>query len=249
VSRTLVIADVPGHPELLEDALVHAAWCARRDDGTLADVHAPGDRCIQLGDLMNCVLGSERGDLRCLEIATDLGIELIVGNHEYPLLGGGAFSGFYPHASVRDAYSAVAASGHIKPCALAGGVLITHAGLAVDLLREDPENAVDAFSELCLAWSEDPDCPVFDLVGFRRGGRGRIGGVLWSDLQESKVHAFSQLFGHTPHDGPTLSVRKDGTWTACIDVGGKGGRVICYAWLNKDGSPPELVTLRDGVPV
>lgn len=249
MSRTLVIADVHGHPDLLEDALVHAAWCVQRADGTLADVHAPGDRCIQLGDLMNCVLGSERGDLRCLGIALDLGIELLVGNHEYPLLGGGTFSGFYPHASVRDAYSAAAASGHVKPCALVGDVLITHAGLATGLLREDPDTAVDAFAALDDAWNADPDCPVFDLVGHRRGGRGAVGGVLWSDIHERKVKTFSQMFGHTPHDGPTLSVRKDGTWTACIDVGGKGGRVICYAWLNEDGSPPELITLKDGVPV
>ena len=248
MSRTLVIADVHGHPELLEDALVGAGWCARRVDGSLVDVHRDGDRLIHLGDLMNCVLESEHGDLRCLDIATEFGAEFLVGNHEHPLLGGAPFFGFYPHASVRDAYMDAMTRELIRPYAVVGGALITHAGMAAGLLDRDPEDAAEAADDLDEAWDINPCGPIFNLVGSRRGGRGARGGVLWSDIHEPKVNTFSQLFGHTPHDGPTLSVRNDGTWTACIDVGGRSGRVICCAWLNEDGLPPELTTIRDGTP-
>ena len=225
-ARTLVLPDVHGNYELLV-CLLEAASPTK------------DDRIIQLGDLMNCVFDSEEGDLLCLETAKNVGAEILVGNHEHPLLGGPRFSGYYEHPAVREAYSETT----VLPSATVGPVLITHAGLTTQ--RTEARGTAEETNHLLRSlWAEEPRASVFSDISPHRGGRQLRGGVLWADLHEPKERRFSQLFGHTPHDGPTLALHEETegqTWTCCIDVGGKYGREACGAWLYEDGRPPEFV--------
>lgn len=198
----------------------------------------PGVAVVQLGDLANCVGDSEADDLEALDLVGGPIDLMLVGNHEHPHFGGPAFSGFWPHLTVKHRLHRLNAAGLIQPSFVVpghghnAGILVTHAGVTSAMNEPThPEEgpwttAEDADEELRWAWHSDPRYRVFSAIGPERGGRDGGGGILWADWREPKTPLFRQLVGHTVG----RDIRRK--WRAtCIDLGGGKGDRIAGAWI------------------
>jgi hypothetical protein len=196
---------------------------------------------VQLGDLANCVIGSEHDDLEALSLvggAIDL---MLVGNHEHPYFDGPPFSGFFPHPSVKERLHSLNDRQLLEPSYVApghrngnlGSILLTHAGVSrylnapAHFEESSWETAESADEELRWAWRTNPKYPIFSAVGRERYGWDPYGGILWSDWHEPKTLRFRQLIGHTPAE----KIRRRDRAT-CIDLGaGKGRSRLAGAWI------------------
>jgi calcineurin-like phosphoesterase family protein len=203
----------------------------------------PGVLVIQIGDLANCVLGSEADDLDALSLIGD-GIDLmLLGNHEAPALGADGFWGYFPHSSVRERMRRLVDQGVVALSHLADSVLITHAGLSSYWGRPD-EYAANAHGHLEFLWRKGKGVwrhdPTVMACGRLRGGSYAQGGILWSDWSEPKRSVFPQLVGHTV--GEEIRRRRNAT---CIDLGaGKGRPRIAGAWI-RDGQIETVIYAHD----
>lgn len=223
--EVFVVADAHGRLDLIEGLLKHAG--AER---------GPGRTIVQLGDLANCVASSIADDLAVLEAAPDLFDVLLVGNHEYPYLGGDRFAGFWRDPEVESAIRRL----DWKPAYAHGDYLVTHAGLA-SMWALPPTYGSTAQQNarlLCQAWAHNRRHTYFSQVGRERGGQADHGGILWADWSEEKsTDGFSQIVGHTP--GPIRARAGDVEYrdeheqtcrwlpplALCIDLGAsKGGK-------------------------
>lgn len=230
--RTLVVGDVHGRYDLALGLLRTAGVVDGL--GTRVDYDV---RTVQVGDLANCVARDRDQDLRVLRKARAWFNVRLVGNHEYPYLGGGGFSGFARLAEVEQAILNVP----WQPAVAVGATLVTHAGVhpaLVPLLLNGEDLAADeAEAVLRAAWQHNPAHPWFDQCGGARGGSAAHGGILWRDANAEPVSdRWNQVFGHTPDpDGPTRTEHPSGTWSLNIDVAGKAGHVLCGAWIDEAG--------------
>lgn len=205
---------------------------------------------VQLGDLANCVAESINHDLKALELVGPVIDLMLVGNHEHPYFGGPPFRGFWPDEQVKRAILRLHDYELIRAAHEVDGILLTHAGVAADIVLEDADAA--RWSEMLNeAWRADPRHHLFSLIGHRRGGMTRCGGVLWSDWREPHSLAIPQVFGHTVGNTFRAHYAQDGRvgfWLAppyegasmskasalCLDIGaGKNSTSILGAWIEE----------------
>lgn len=250
MSRWFVTPDLHGSVELAEGLLraadVPLAPEARKGAGVVS---------VQLGDLANCVARSGRADAELLDRALSWYDVVLVGNHEHPHFGGSAFKGFFPIPEVKDGLRRLERARILRPCLLAGDVLLTHAGLVPNF---GYRSAAEAAREIALAWRLAPQALLFSACGQRRGGSHPFGGILWSHFTEPRA-PFRQVHGHTPMLGGPYGKAPDGeplqigvrslpgqgtAGSLNLDVGGgKQGARLVGAWLDEDGAV-ELVEYR-----
>lgn len=247
MTRHLIISDLHGDWQGLE-AICRAAGVTDAADHRLPDTHV-----VQLGDLIHG--GDPRheprdgvSDFLCARRALELGLDVIlIGNHELPLLspshGFPRWNGMRPldeslYMALQDLLD------RYRPAVAVGGWLLTHAGLAVELLTPEQRRAVahqtpadvadwlcDDFKARLLRREAAPSPysnPLFDAVGPARAGRGSgypVGGIFWCDWEElqhtldSSAFPFPQIVGHTPqlyNGNHGFGVNGD-SW--CVDAG------------------------------
>lgn len=238
MARTFVVADTHGHPELLYELIEKA-----NPD------KAKGDVVVHIGDLINAVDESTRGDLECLEYAANIFDVLLVGNHEYPYFATnplGGFHGFKFKASIEAAIFNIERD-KWQPSHCVGNTLITHAGLHPKFWgpRKYIETAEQADKALKTAWGINNLSSVFSNCGYARGGKQEFGGILWADWDEEKSPLFNQLVGHTPQrDGRIKTKIVSGylTWCTNIDTGAKWDQDnLTGVWLDENGHITEVV--------
>jgi len=192
--KTLVIPDIHGDAQLLQDIL---------------DKEWNVDEIVQLGDLANCVIESRDGDIECLRLAQEYDIKVLVGNHEYPYLGGKPFSGFFHYPEVKEEIKKL----HWRVATTVGDeILVTHAGLHPRYNYYKSDNPFRLAQWLNLCWNKNPMFQFFADVGQIRGGRYPQGGILWRDFHEKSDKTVKQVFGHTPN-----TCEKDSFGNLCID--------------------------------
>jgi len=238
---TFVVSDIHGN--------VAALWALLNQEGLVGDTEELTElgettTIVSIGDLLNAVLEDVTGDEMCAHVAPKWFDHLIVGNHEWPYLHDTAtFSGYYGHPPLRSQYNAWRRSGFVVPALLVGETLLSHAGWAFT----GDWTAEEAYLAIEKAWQEYPNWRnyVLDAIGWARGGRAEVGGILWSDFRsEKKNKRFSQVVGHTPMpEGPVLYERQDGTFTLNIDTGCKGGGRPSGVWLDDDGRIEKIISL------
>lgn len=242
--RYLIVADLHGRHDLARGILT-----AEHVPLTAFERRAAGVWTVQLGDLANCVVGSHDSDLAILTVAADWFDTVLVGNHEHPYLGGGAFSGFQPFRDIEERLHRLDTLGILQPCLRIGDTLLTHAGVTPDWRLGDARDARDAISA---CWRADRAAPVFNQVGRARCGGYRAphgwpehGGILWSDWAEPREDGFNQIHGHTPVKGRPIAERWKRwppRWALNLDAGAcfawrsrpAGNRVVA-AWIGEDG--------------
>lgn len=234
--RTLLIPDVHGDVDVTRGLLIRADVSLKPQERVEDDV-----RVIQLGDLANCVLESVGADYRILTFALEWFDTVLVGNHEYPYFGGPKFAGFHYDRGVSNALFGLDERGILKPCALVGETLLTHAGVADEFGMSNVRSLRNVINS---AWrNERSTAPILTQIGERRGGRSKEGGIMWSDWDESRA-PIRQVHGHSQRlDGPwtrTGEVCYGGkpSWAWNIDVGaGKRNTHPEPFWLDEDGVP------------
>lgn len=232
VERVFVVGDLHGQHNVAR-RLLEAAGIVDKEGARIRD---PSVGTVQLGDLINGTRSSLARDAATLRKARAWFDVCLVGNHDYPYLGGYGFGGFWRSMEIER----LALNVFWHPALAVGGTLLTHAGVA-DLLGMKARTAKEAEMELVEAWLADRGHPFFALCSpARAGGRDYVGGVLWKDWSEPRSTRFSQVHGHTPQDGPVFVGDRDGVYCANIDVGARSGRV-CGVWLDADGRPGEVV--------
>lgn len=231
--RTVVISDVHGNWESLQDILTKSEVV---QNGT----KQPNTRVIFVGDIVD--LGASNtpdNDLKAAELAVSVGDDFIVGNHEFPFLFPPFYSAMYfggirGEAEVAPVLNAF--PGAIWQLATdANGWLITHAGLHPEwgltgTAAEIADLIADRFGDMLIERSPDP---LFTGIDWMRGGRDRIGGIVWLDarsLQEATEdrNPIPQIVGHTANRGNPANVF--GNWF--IDPG--KGSVACL--VSDDGA-------------
>lgn len=242
MSAAFVIADAHGNLDavaglLRQERILNDEWGREDYDTTV----------IQIGDLCNCVASSIADDSRCLDHVEQWLDIYLVGNHEHPVFGGPAFSGFYPDPVVAHRLRLLNSLGIVKPCVAVDGVLVSHAGLAEAFDdwagNADAETFAKRVQDL---WAGNPRDDVFSTIGRSRGGWSETGGLLWSDWRERKSRRFSQVVGHTVGDSIRwVKTREgqepDGWFAVCIDLGAKDyGSRIAGAWV-RDGKCDPVV--------
>lgn len=211
--KVFLISDCHGNIEGLHRALIAKG---------LMDQHGnrqePRRNMIySIGDLANCVENSFIGDMACLDLVGNVIDEMLIGNHEMPYLdSGNSFSGFHHFPEIQHKIDALMSADLIGAAIKFDNTLISHAGLSAQFLsRED--NCEYAMSRIEDHWNaKNWNYSWFSSVGWARGGRNPIGGLLWCDFeQEFMPTRFPQIVGHTPK-----YVRQKGN-ALCIDVGAK----------------------------
>jgi len=172
---------------------------------------------ISIGDLANCVADSFDGDMACLGLVGNVIDSMLIGNHEMPYLDPeNSFSGFRHFTELQHKINQLLDADLIGAAVLHDKTLISHAGLSAQLMsRED--NAEYAFARIEDHWNaRNWNYSWFNAVGYARGGRHPIGGILWCDFdREFLPTRFPQIVGHTPK----YVRQKDNA--LCIDVGAK----------------------------
>ncbi len=234
-----VVADAHGRHDLVEGLL--------NQERLLRGQRADGTAVVHVGDLINAVASSISDDLECLRRAREWFDVYLVGNHEHPYFGGPRFSGFWRDPEIERALFALESI--IQPTLAYEGVLVSHAGLTVEMAgpEEDHsgwETAEAADEEIRWAWSQRSmrgTIPLFAAIGWSRGGSSRFGGILWSDWEEPKALAFNQVVGHSVGREVRWQ-RRDGKFAVCIDLGASKevNGALAGAWI-RDGEV-EVVT-------
>lgn len=218
-----VIGDVHGHYDRLV-ALLHKAGFLAFDFGDGAEevptIRPTGLRAdiVQVGDLGHFGWETRVNDLLCYELARQLGITVLWGNHDYATQSPWhAFMGYAPPAP--ELLNAVHL---VKPVFAVErhGYLITHAGLHPYFVHKRydktplPEGQALGPGNWA-AWINDHGDEVINFISTYRGGCTHAGGVLWRDDREPLYNGFPQVYGHTRG-----MIREHGK-SVCIDVGDK----------------------------
>lgn len=204
---------------------------------------------VLLGDLGHFgTTGSPTGDTLTWHFACKWADVILWGNHDRAMVDNGhAFSDFHRYPLDAFAYFDKArAAGKLKLAHSSHGYLFTHAGLALAFRDQDVPQEYKKDPVAFANWInmvEDPDAPthpaqeaVRDAISTKRGGRSKVGGILWRDITEKLFDGFPQVFGHSA-DHKRHAVRacfvsghtrkfmpRVGKNSYCIDVGGKGDR-------------------------
>lgn len=228
--RVFVIGDVHGQHKVLQQLL------------DKADI-TPNDEILQIGDLCNCVESSIDNDLRCLDIANEYNMILLVGNHEHPYFGGNKFYGFWWNTKLEKTIR----SRIWFPSSRFDDVLITHAG--VTPYFADVPDVKEMNLSLLERWVEDPTDEIFNAIGFARSSNPHssgYGGIFWSDWEEPKTSYYNQIIGHTPQRDGNIKTLKNhnNKWCMNIDVGVKWKQDnLAGVWLTSspDGVQTEIV--------
>jgi len=188
--RTIVFSDVHGEPAVIRRVLEHSGYSAG------------DDRLVFAGDAID--IG--RDSAGCLDLLDDLGVEFLVGNHEY-----GAFLdwGFEPlEPRVKETIDSRLTSGEWLLAAEADGVLITHAGVSADWHDRFGEAGEGDVARFVAALNDEFRRAVES--GLWSEGVVEDDGPLWwrPGRGEPEVPELVQVLGHTPPEmlGSTDSV-------------------------------------------
>lgn len=233
--RTLVVPDLHGR-FLLGRGLLEQEGVLDPEDN-FCRVRDTEVRVVQLGDLANCVPADRDGDLALLRRAGSWFDVLLVGNHEYPYLGGTSFSGFFPLMEVEQAVRNLS----WRAAYAVGETLVTHAGVSAGFLPDLP--ACEIADLLNSAWLTKPRHPWFSQCGVGRGGSALHGSVLWRDDSESLDVGLSQVYGHTVDTSGPIHRTHGESFSLNLDCGGHGPHAdrIAAAWLSDDGTLDRIV--------
>lgn len=186
------------------------------------------------------------GDLLLLDYAREWFDEIVIGNHEYPFMGGPGFLGLRQHdRELQRKLLQLEYEGKYVPSTVVDGYLLVHAGFAKRWAFENAEDTNDVIHMLWRDAQEDKqDVPMLDWIGPYRGGKwaNDTGGIFWLDWAEARNRNFNQVMGHsTLTDGPRV-VRyvEQGTEHWNIDAGGKYG-IGLGGIITEQGQPTKPV--------
>lgn len=213
MSKVFIISDCHGNIDGLMRALQNKGIVSANGQRQLARRH----KVISIGDLANCVGDSVGGDRECLNLVGEVIDFMLVGNHEIPYLDpANKFWGFVWDQEIHHKILSLMNEGKILSCALAGNILITHAGLSKSNMSVNMD-AKESFDNITEHWNaRNFSVGAFTSIGRARGGYNHCGGILWCDFDKEFVPTdFPQIVGHTPR-----CVRMKGN-AICIDVGAK----------------------------
>ena len=197
-SRTIVISDAHGYPQLVRNALEHAQY------------EAGVDRLVFAGDF------ADRGpDGRaCLELIEASGAEVLWGNHDVAVLLGRPIDPQHPASrTLRPHFLERFTTGAWKLALCVDGVLVTHAGLS-RVYRHDWEACGHDPERLAAALNEEFQLVLDPYAGAEgehdRGDHRKPRllnemGPLWfrptPALPEGLLQGVTQVCGHSPFDG------------------------------------------------
>lgn len=225
--KNLIIGDVHGNFDNLFEFLMEQG--AINDKGQRINTDTLAVYCT--GDLLDCGKGTREGDLRILEyLERERWFnQVVIGNHEFSLLGGVDFGGVRKHdRAIARRLLNLERAGIYVPAILVEDYLVVHAGLAE---RWGFSTAEDAFDAIHFCWdtSEGEDeVPLLDWIGAARTSAkwaDDTGGIFWLDWDEERNKKINQIVGHSSrYDGPVkVENNQEGTTHWNIDVGGKTG--------------------------
>lgn len=233
-SKTVVVGDIHGNPQLLHDLLLSAG--AIDDKGE----RIPGVRALGLGDIINGTMDSEEGDIACLKDAERWLEHSLIGNHEAALLGLTVFDGMWAGGPVPSAVRSLTFKGFFLPALLEGNTLLVHGGIPPGLAKE---NAEETYRAIYAAWGKNPHSDFFNAVSSpkRTHYPAEEGGIFWLDWEEERAEHISQIAGHTPLAEPEL-LDKGRTFHLNLDIRGHSkGRGAAAVLI--DGEPIEIISL------
>ncbi len=256
---TLIIGDVHGHFDRLSALLTQEGIIEPMDNGDCRRINHDVE-VVQLGDLGHFGKGgSPTGDLLCyLEGQRWLDV-ILWGNHDRAVVDSThMFTGYTkPRIETYHLLKTLRAEGKLKLAHEAHGWVLTHAGLSSQFKNQNVPERYKTDAAEFVQWINWQDklsfkghfeavdrefIAVRDAISPYRGGRSRVGGILWRDIREGLHMKFPQVFGHTA-DLKSHSVRycwergntrdfesipeaafdkTDGKLSYCIDIGGKG---------------------------
>lgn len=196
--RTIVFSDVHGEPAVIRRVIEHS--------GYRPDV----DRLIFAGDAIEV----GRDSWGCLELLEELGVEYLVGNHEYAVWDGRPIETDILDLSVESEIAQHIDSGMWMLAASADGVLVTHAGLC-EAFASHLGPVADVPMEDLVAELNDEFAEAVARGPGATGGPFHENGPLWYRPSESllPVAGVTQVAGHTPPeilDGDDVA----GTWAS-----------------------------------
>ena len=197
--RTIVFSDVHGEPAVIRRVVEHSGY-------------RPGvDRLVFAGDAIEV----GRDSAGCLELLESLGVEYLVGNHEYAVWDGSPIETDILDLKVENEIARAIDSGLWHLAASADGVLITHAGLSEAFASHFGEVTVGGIEDLVVALNGEFAAAVMRGPGGVTGGPFQQNGPLWYRPTESlpPVSGVIQIAGHTPPeilDGDDIA----GTWAS-----------------------------------
>ena len=235
--RTFIAGDVHGNIDVLEGLLLEAG-VIYYDEAEVCH-RAPDIYTIHVGDLIDGTSRRASGDRMCLQAAPYWFDTVLVGNHEWPYLGGAQFHGFHAEADIEDIIHDWADREYLVPAYLVDDtILVTHAGVTQEKQYADAE---EAYEKIVDRWNMRPlDDSLFQAVAAIRDGSDPFGGIFWADHSEKKNGKFNQVFGHTPMSEPDVKL-SEGVYHVNIDNGGKGG-ARCAGVFIEDGLFLDVVT-------
>jgi hypothetical protein len=210
--RTVIVSDCHGNYEELKASLT-IAGVINEDGNRMTDAD---NRCyvIQIGDLANCCGKKEENDLKCLQEVGNWIDVMLMGNHEITYFDQkNLFSGFSWDQRISDELERIFAEGKLKPAALCGEILVSHAGWDKD---NHPyiDNAKDAYDYIMDQYNREGWWSrLFSQIGYSRGGNSKHGGILWEDFNDLRS-PFPQIVGHTARK--RIRLKKN---AICIDAG------------------------------
>lgn len=166
----------------------YQTWCRDRENIPL----------IHIGDNGDYYWGTELRDQKSWEFLAYLYDEMLIGNHEaYVLfnmpLGGGSMPNYICKDMIQKNYD----SGKLKFATSHDGFLITHAGVHPNFEDQLPDDPVEAAKRLNHFGRENINQPIFQSIGYSRGGYDNCGGILWRDVIEPISDKWPQIFGHS----------------------------------------------------
>jgi len=258
-----VFGDMHGRWDFLEK-LLQAAGIVDEDGDLAMD-----DIVVGVGDLINGTFMDTNNDTEIIERAKDYVDYWVVGNHDavysHPHL---SFQGFTPSPVLQTEYNTWMRSGKLVPAVCVANTLITHAGVNAAFNFQTAGEAFDAITDVWEHYYEIANpvpggstplggepwqfkgrrydrATLVDGIGFDRGGRAAVAGILWDDWSQPKNTNFSQVVGHTPiKSGPVLHRHLGSNeFTLNIDVGAKKGLTPYGVWINEVGEIESFVTV------
>jgi hypothetical protein len=245
--RRLVVGDIHGDWRSMLALL--------RRVGAIDDVgeRQPGWWLAQLGDLIHGGRPSI-DDARCLAEGLRLFDVILYGNHELPHAHPAArfphFVGAAPLTpDAQQTLDRAVAAGRFSAATSIDGWLLTHAGLH-PRFQDELGTSHDAATAAALLHerfarrvADSAHDPVFDAVGWARGGIDPVGSIFWLDWRDlrrvASANRLHQIVGHTPcEDGPERAGER--LW--CVDVGAAlSGQVCALLREGADGAWQPIV--------
>jgi hypothetical protein len=221
--RNLIIGDVHGHFKNLRRLLIEQG--AINEDNERINQDTLKVYCT--GDLIDGGV-NRMGDFLILDYIEEWFDEVVIGNHEYPFMGGPAFVGLRSHdRQLQLRLLELEEKGVYVPSIAIGDTLLTHAGLSSRWSFKTAQDANDAIRAIWdNAIETTDDVPILDWVGPGRSKFGNdVGGVFWLDWSEPRNLNINQVVGHTSFiEGPIVTRYAKNTiehWN--VDAAGKFG--------------------------